>query len=326
MNVLLPQPEGPITAVIMFLEISRLTSLIGDVRAVARRQSLDLEDRLARVGRRLVALGDVDRPHRGHRNRPFSSVIGELPAGAGEREAREQARDQHERHQHERRGPGARVVVGSGDSELLKIVERDGLQRVPRVPADWLVVIEHVKSSGAVSPAARAIASIAPVRIPPRLRRQDDADDGAPAADAERESSPRAGCWARARAPPASTRAISGSMMIASATPAAYRALLVAEDEQAEDEDADHDRRQAVQDVEHEPDRRGASSARRELARVDRDQDAERQRDRRRERDDHDRADDRVRDPAAGLAEAAGTFVKKSSVSALAPRCDRRSR
>src|SRR4029077_7547654 len=43
--------------------------LDGKVRAVARRQALDLEDRLTLVGRRLAAFGNVDRPHRRHGNR-----------------------------------------------------------------------------------------------------------------------------------------------------------------------------------------------------------------------------------------------------------------
>ena len=73
-------------------------------------------------------------------------------------------------------------------------------------------------------------------------------------------------------------------------------------DDQREDEDADHDRREPVQDVEPELHLLG-DPRRRELADVDRDQHADRQRDRRRDRDEHERADERRRDAAAGLAE-----------------------
>ena len=79
------------------------------------------------------------------------------------------------------------------------------------------------------------------------------------------------------------------------------RALAIPDDEQAEDEDADDDRRHAIQDVEHD-----AQPARdawpRVLGHVDRDQHGERDRHEHRHADDQRRADERVRD-AALLAE-----------------------
>ena len=71
---------------------------------------------------------------------------------------------------------------------------------------------------------------------------------------------------------------------------------------EGEDEDPDHDRRKAVQDVEPETDLL-SHPHRRELADVDRSEDAERQRDRRRDGDEHQRSDDRRCDPAALLTE-----------------------
>src|SRR3954452_20421209 len=75
-KVLLPQPEGPITAGITFCSMPRAASLIAEVlalerkmRAVANGDALDLEDVLCGAWPGLFALGDVDRPHRRHRNR-----------------------------------------------------------------------------------------------------------------------------------------------------------------------------------------------------------------------------------------------------------------
>ena len=101
---------------------------------------------------------------------------------AGAREAR----DEHERDQHERRRPGLGVADSrSGDSEYWKIVtgidatECDGSQSTS-CPA-----IAQVKRSGAVSPAARATASVVPVRIPPSAVGQHDAEHRPPLRDAE---------------------------------------------------------------------------------------------------------------------------------------------
>ena len=80
------------------------------------------------------------------------------------------------------------------------------------------------------------------------------------------------------------------------------RRLAAADHEQAEDEDPEDDRRQAVQDVEDEPNA-GRHPGGREFAHIERDEDADRQRHRRGDPDDHDAADESVGDTAAGLAE-----------------------
>ena len=81
-------------------------------------------------------------------------------------------------------------------------------------------------------------------------------------------------------------RATSGIMITARANDAFHAAWPLPDDEQREDEDADHDRGDAVQDVERE-----LHDARRllprELARVERDEDAHRNGHGRRERHDH---------------------------------------
>ena len=55
----------------------------------------------------------------------------------------------------------------SGDSEYSKI--SSGIESIECVgfQSTRVLAIAHVKRSGAVSPAARAIASVVPVRIPP---------------------------------------------------------------------------------------------------------------------------------------------------------------
>jgi hypothetical protein len=81
------------------------------------------------------------------------------------------------------------------------------------------------------------------------------------------------------------------------------RRLAASNDQQAEDEDADHDRGDAVEDVEREPHRSGRLLPR-ELARVERDEDAHRNGHRRRESHDYGGADDRVGNSTRLEAEA----------------------
>ena len=78
--------------------------------------------------------------------------------------------------------------------------------------------------------------------------------------------------------------------------------LLVSVDEQAEDEDRDHDRGQAVHQVDHDLDS-GTELRRGELVREDRDQHADRHGDQGGDADQDRGADDQRRDPAARLAE-----------------------
>ena len=94
-------------------------------------------------------------------------------------------------------------------------------------------------------------------------RRGDDAAERAGQDDASTERQRRRRARRRLRAGCSGTssrtswlpRAISGSMMIASATEPANADCLLVGDEQAEDEEADDDRGQAVHQVERELDR-----------------------------------------------------------------------
>ena len=93
-------------------------------------------------------------------------------------------------------------------------------------------------------------------------------------------------------------------------------ALPVPDDEQAVDEDADDDRRQPVEHVEHELDR-PRDPARCELRQVDRDQHADRQGHRVAIADDRSRSRSmRAGDPAARPPKRLGGSVKKSQLSA----------
>ena len=164
-----------------------------------------------------------------------------------------------------------------------------------------LTKIEHVKSSGAVSPAARATATMVAVTIPPTavgritvrtVRVREAPSAMLPSRSVDGTSSSTSSV----------ARAIKGSMMIARPSAAGESALAAADHDQAEDEHADHDGGHAGQHVQREPDRLGqplgANSVLKiasstpigsEIAGGDQD-------------DDH-RADDRVFDATAGFAE-----------------------
>ena len=138
--------------------------------------------------------------------------------------------------------------------------------------------IEQVKRSGAVSPAARATASVVPVTMPPSARRQHDAEHGPPLRDAERvarlaeavrherEHLHRRPRDEREHDDREREAAGPGALVVADAE---HRQLRL--DDEREDEDPDHDRREAVEDVEPELDLVG-DPRRRELADVDREQ------------------------------------------------------
>jgi hypothetical protein len=57
---------------------------------------------------------------------------------------------------------------GDGDSDRVKIVTGMLASACVGSVLTWFAKMEEVKSSGAVSPAARATARIVPVRMPPR--------------------------------------------------------------------------------------------------------------------------------------------------------------
>ncbi len=122
---------------------------------------------------------------------------------------------------------------------------------------------EVMRISGAVSPAARATASTVAVTIPP------SALGRMTLSTVRQRLTPSASAASRRLLGTSSStswlpRAISGSMMIASATePAKPDCCVCGFDEQAEDEEADDDRGQAVHQVERQPDRPPPSGSRR---------------------------------------------------------------
>ena len=146
---------------------------------------------------------------------------------------------------------------------------------------------------------------------------QDDAEHGAPAADPE-----RVGGFAQALGDEQQhllgPRAISGSMMIASATEAGEPDCCLWL--------TSRPKTKSPMMIEGRPFIRSSVSRIRlaqprsagELGQEEGDEDADRHRDRGRDRDD--RSDDARRDPAAGLPTSAASLIRKSSSSALAPR------
>src|SRR5919197_2620136 len=145
-----------------------------DVRAVARSQVLDVEDGLPRLRLRVLPRGDVDRPHRRHRNdlihvfllrahQRFSSFL-RLRAS----NVRAIRLVKSTKISSTSADAQARLwSSGSDDSDQMKIW-------TVRFGTAWLgsqlIVrpkIEVANRSGAVSPAARAMASTVPVRMPP---------------------------------------------------------------------------------------------------------------------------------------------------------------
>ena len=150
-----------------------------------------------------------------------SSSSCELPPAACQRGLREDADDEHEGQQHERRRPRLSVERRIGVLQVLEDRQRDRLQRLARIPADLVVVSAHVKRSGAVSPAARAIASVAAGDDAAEARRDDQPTVVRQRLTPSAKLASRSDSRERARAPPASSARSSGSMIIASARPPA---------------------------------------------------------------------------------------------------------
>src|SRR4051794_26174973 len=194
----------------------------------------------------------------------------------------------------------------------------------------WLPKIEQVKISGAVSPAARATASTVPVTIPPSAL-------GSTTPTTVRQRATPSASAASRRWPGTSSsiswpaRAISGTMMMASATAAANplwwwpatsgpnanspmttdgrpvmrssaSRIAPPAQRQADGDQPEEARRQAVEGVERGP-ARAAGPRAGELRHVDRDGHGERRGEQRGHAHDQRGADDRRRDPAAGAAE-----------------------
>ena len=131
--------------------------------------------------------------------------------------------------------------------------------------------------------------------MPPIARRQDDADGRPPPSDAEREARLAQAAGDDLEHLLRRTRD-HRQHQDGESERAEDRALPAADDEQTEDEDADDDRRHAVQDVEHDPkaDRDPWAGV---LGHEDRDEDAARDRHHHRHADDEGAAHERVGNP-----------------------------
>src|SRR5215218_6166931 len=234
----------------------------------------------------------------------FSARVAELAAAPCERRTRSEAEHEHERDQDERGSPRLLVQRRVRRLRVLEDRERDRRHRLAHVGRDRRRrdrrrEEERRRLAGGAGDRERRTG-----RDPSDGGRKDDAEDGPPAARAEREA--RLAQVARDEL----------EHLLRGARDERQhdhrqrdrpreRTLVVADDQQREDEDPDHDRRDAVQHVECEP-HAPVDRGRRELGHVDRDENADRNRHRRRHRDQQGAADDRLRDPAAGLAEGHG--------------------
>ena len=265
MNVLLPQPDGPITAVIRFAGDLEVDVLDRDVRAVAHGEVLDVEDRLAVRGWASSRSGDVDRPHRRHRNglahvlllahrimflrlRASASRASRLVTSTKtiSTSAVAQARS---------------WSVGSGRLGPDEDLHRHVRQRVPRVPLNRVRVDRRDEEQ------RRRLAGRARDREhraghdAAESARQDDAEHRAPAARAERQ---RAFPLAARHEPEHLLRRAGDERQhhdregVRRRRGRSGRARTTS---RPKTKIADHDRRQAVHQVEHELDRRRAASA-----------------------------------------------------------------
>jgi hypothetical protein len=74
MKVLLPQPDGPMIAVIVLVDLE-LDVLYGHVRPVAGTHAVDGEHDVTSLRVLLLPLCDVNRPHGRHRNRLVHLIL-----------------------------------------------------------------------------------------------------------------------------------------------------------------------------------------------------------------------------------------------------------
>ena len=189
---------------------------------------------------------------------------------------------------------------GLGDSEYVKIVigiDASGLLGSAEMV---FAAIEDANSSGAVSPATRAIARIVEVTMPPTAV-------GSVACTTVYDLlAPRARLASRV------DDAVSVEHLVGAAGDVRQHdqreregtcpaALTVPDDDQREHEDAEDDRRDAGEDVEYHPERYSDRGFR-ELAEIDRDEDSHRYGHHRGQQHQRHRAHDRVRDAASGCA------------------------
>ena len=148
-----------------------------------------------------------------------SGGLGDLAATTGGEPPRCKAHKEDEEDQHERSRPGARVVGRVGRVRELEDRHGNGLRAAvsgfqldPASPTS-----EDVNSSGAVSPATRATASVAPVSDAADRLRQHDAERRPPARRCRRPVPPLAASSGTSASTSIVERATSGSMSTASA-------------------------------------------------------------------------------------------------------------
>ncbi len=203
--------------------------------------------------------------------------------------------NEDEDQQHESGGPRARMILGIGATP------RARRSRPGTVCSAWcgfqfssVPTSDDVKRSGAVSPATRATASTVPVTMPPivcgrtmlSVVRQ-RATPSARLASRSEFGTRIKHLHRRAR----DEREHQARERERRRVPA----LPVSEHEEPVDEDADDDRRNAVQHVEREADD-AANGRRGELDQIERDEDARRERHQGRDRDDDERSGEGIRE------------------------------
>ena len=154
--------------------------------------------------------------------------------------------------------------AGSAASESVKICTGMFGSAWPKTSSDGAAGEDRGRSAAAAPsrPAARATASTVPVTMPP------SAAGRTTVSTVRQRATPSASAASRSWRGTSSSiswlaRAISGIMIDRQRDRAREARLAMAGDQQAEDEQADDDRRQAVEDVEREPDRPAPAAGRR---------------------------------------------------------------
>ena len=171
---------------------------------------------------------------------------------------------EHDGDQHQRAGPRLPVPVLVRRNGVGVDLDRQRRDRLRRMSVEKNRLLNAVNSSGAVSPAMRASASTTPVMMPGQRRRHDHARTPPAPASRRAPARLRAALPGTRSSSSSVVRAMIGIIMTPSARPPAMRAELPErQHREAVGEDADDDRRHAVQRVRREAHRRREAGARR---------------------------------------------------------------
>src|SRR5881398_2415536 len=272
-KVLLPQPEGPITAVTVCAGNRRDTSF------TTARRPYRAVSRTASSWSRASAGSAMTRS--------------QGPAGR-------QGEDQHETHEHQRRGPGEAVPFVERAGPVGEDLQRQRLHRLQDARGEVQVAERREKQRRRLARDARHAHETA--GEDPRQRGAgDDPQRGAPAwvTEGERRFAQRVRNQAHHFLRGAGDHRYHQDRK--GHAPGQGGEVSHRPDQPCPGEDADDDRWCAVQNIRHEPDR-PAEAARAVLGEVQSRPDADRQADQRRQSDDDQGPDDRVRHTAPRLA------------------------